>query len=357
MEISVVIPSYNNRDVLRETIRHLRAQTLDASLYEIVVVDDGSTDGTTEMLAELSAGGGAPIRCITQANRGRSAARNLGVRSATGRIVVFLDSDNWATPTLLEAHHRHYPPGVTGRGVQGRAFTHPESRVTPFMQVKEMTPDLTIRRRSDLSPFHVTTRNCSMLRQEVLDAGGFDETFSGYGWEDIELAIRMHARGVRFEYAPEALGHHHHVEDLMGVREKLRQAGVGAVYFWRKYKRSMRIGIFLEIAPFMLPLKWLVYRTPLITPLIWWVVPRAEKRRWLLILNECYSFLLWEAFYEGVFRALRSPYPSPVGHPAPPPVVRPATGRSDAPYREPAGRSEGHWGVRIPSGTPKQPRL
>jgi glycosyltransferase involved in cell wall biosynthesis len=334
MEISVIIPTYNNRDVLRETIRALCEQTPAAGLYEIVVVDDGSTDGTAEMVAELSAGAGAVIRYATQANRGRSAARNLGVTVAQGRIVVFLDSDLWATPTLLAEHHRHYPAGVTGRGVQGRTVTHPESRVTPFMKVKEMTPDLTIRRRRDLSPFHVTTRNCSMLRQEVLDAGGFDETFSGYGWEDIELAMRMHVRGVRFEYEPMALGYHHHVEDLMGVREKLRQAGVGAVYFWRKYDRSMRIGIFLEIAPFMLPVKWLVYRTPLIAPWIWRIVPRAEARGRLVILNECYSFLLWEAYYEGVFRALKSPdltqNPSAI-----PQSVRPGTGRSDATRREP----------------------
>ena len=55
MEISVVIPTYNNRDVLRETVRHLRGQTLAADLYEIVVVDDGSTDGTAQMLDELAA--------------------------------------------------------------------------------------------------------------------------------------------------------------------------------------------------------------------------------------------------------------------------------------------------------------
>ncbi len=352
MEISVIIPTYNNREVLRETIRALREQTLAPELYEIVVVDDGSTDGTAEMVADLSAGlpaagnheikagTGRAIRYVTQANRGRSAARNLGVRTAQGRIVVFLDSDLWATSTLLAEHHRHYPAEVTGRGVQGRTVTHPESRVTPFMKVKEMTPDLTIRRRRDLSPFHVTTRNCSMLRQDVLEAGGFDETFSGYGWEDIELAIRMHARGVRFEYEPLALGFHHHVEDLLGVREKLRQAGVGAVYFWRKYHRSMRIGIFLEIAPFMLPVKWLVYGKPLITPLIWWIVPRAEARGRLLILNECYSFLLWEAYYEGVFRALKSP-DAVENRSTASASMRPATGRGDAAYGEPAsGRSE-----------------
>ena len=341
MEISVIIPSYNNRDVLRETIEHLRGQTLAADLYEIVVVDDGSTDGTAEMVDDLAGRRGAAIRYVGQANRGRSAARNLGVRTARGRIVVFLDSDLWATPTLLAEHHRHYPAGATGRGVQGRTVTHPESRVTPFMRVKEMTPDLTIRRRRDLSPFHVTTRNCSMLREEVLAADGFDETFSGYGWEDIELAIRMHERGTRFEYEPQALGYHHHVEDLMGVREKLRQAGVGAVYFWRKYRRAARYGIFLEIAPFMLPVKWLVYRTPLITPLIWRIVPRAEKRGRLLILNECYSFLLWEAYYEGVFRALRSPAPTQAARMVQP-AVRPATGRSDAAYAEPAATRTGN---------------
>lgn len=327
MEISVITPTYNNREVLRETIRALRDQTLAAHLYEIIVVDDGSTDGTAEMVEALRDQSGAAIRYVTQGNQGRSAARNLGVRTARGRIVVFLDSDLWATPGLLAAHHGHYPPGSARRGVQGRTVTHPESRVTPFMQVKEMTPDLTMRRRHDLSPFHVTTRNCSMLRQDVLDAGGFDETFSGYGWEDIELAIRMHARGVRFEYEPQALGHHHHVEDLHGVREKLRQAGAGAVYFWRKYHRSRRIGLFLEIAPFLLPLKWLVFRTPPIRGLIWWIVPRAEARGWLLILNECYSFLLWDAYYDGVFRALRSPGAAANHSAAPVPPARPATGQ------------------------------
>jgi glycosyltransferase involved in cell wall biosynthesis len=335
MEISVIIPTYNNREVLRETIRAVREQTLAAELYEIVVVDDGSTDGTAEMVAELAGRPGALIQYVTQANRGRSAARNLGVRSARGRIVIFVDSDLWATPTMLAEHLKHYSAGIAGLGVQGRAVTHAESRVGPFMQVKDLTPDLTMRRRHDLSPFHVTTRNCSMFRQDVLDAGGFDETFSGYGWEDIELGIRMHARGVRFEYEPAALGYHHHVENLAGVREKLRQAGVGAVYFWRKYRRSMRIGVFLEIAPFLLPIKWLVYRTPLIAPFIWRVVPRAEARGWLLILNECYSFLLWEAYYEGVFRTLKAPDTS-ARRGAAPESVRPATGLSTTVYREPA---------------------
>lgn len=305
MELSVIVPTYNNRDVLRETLRALRGQALADERYEIVVVDDGSRDGTAEMVAELSAGPGAAIRYVAQPNRGRSAARNLGIRSAHGRLIIFVDSDLWAAPTMLAEHLAHYPPGTTGRGVQGRTVTHPDARTTPFMKGKEIAPDLTLRRRRDLSPLHVTTRNCSMLRQDVLDAGGFDETFSGYGWEDIELAIRMHARGVRFEYEPHALGYHYHVETLDSIRRKVREAGVGAVYFWQKYGRSVRLGVFLEILPAMLPLKWLVFRTPLFMPAFRTLLPFAERRGWLLLASECYTELTWEAYYEGVFEARR----------------------------------------------------
>jgi hypothetical protein len=109
-----------------------------------------------------------------------------------------------------------------------------------------------------------------------------------------------------FDYEPEAVGYHYHVETLDGLCKKLRQAGEGAVYFWRKH-RSGRLGLFLEIHPALLPAKWLIYRTPLVTPLIRWIHPRVEAREWLPILNECYNHLLWDAYYDGVFTALRHP--------------------------------------------------
>ncbi len=218
-----------------------------------------------------------------------------------------MDADIWADRGLLAAHYRHYPPDARKLGVQGRSVTHPDARIAPFMQVKDITPDLTVRRRHNLNPIHIITRNFSTLRAEIEAAGGFDEGFTGYGWEDIELAMRLQARGMTFHYEPAALGHHYHVETLDGVRQKLRQGGEGAVYFWQKYDRSFQLGLFLEILPLMLPLKWLVYRTPLVLPLLRWILPRAEARGWLLVLNECYTNLIWEAYYEGVFTALRHP--------------------------------------------------
>ncbi len=306
MEISAVISAYNpDLAVLRRTLEALLAQEFPPEQYEIIVADDGSTNGTAEMVRTIH--GRAAVRLVAEPHRGLSAARNLGTWEARGRIVLFVDADFWATPTLLAAHRGHYPPGARRVAVQGVTLIHPESLVTPFMKVKEVSPDLTIRRRHNLSPYHVIGRNFSVLREDLDEAGGFDEGFIQYGWEDVDLALRMAARGVVFQYEPEAVGYHYHVENLEGVRRKLRQAGEGAVYFWRKHARSFQLGLFLEILPWMLPVKWLVYRTPLVMPLLRWIVPRAEARGSLLILNECYKNLLQEAYYEGVFTALRQP--------------------------------------------------
>lgn len=322
MEISAVISSYNNREILRRTIEALLIQEFPHD-YEIVVADDGSTDGTAEMIRALDAT--VPVRHVPQPHRGLAAARNLGMRAARGRIVLFLDSDFWAAPGLLTAHRSHYPPGVRRIAVQGVWRTHPATLVTPFMKARTLNRDFTLRRQRHLSPYHVTGRNFSMLREDLEDVGGFDEGFTGYGWEDTELALRLSAGGVVFEYEPRALGDHYHVETLQGIREKLRQAGVGAVYFWKKCGRSSRLGMFLEIHPAMLPIKWLVFRTPLIMSLFRWVLPHAEARGWLFIQNECYTELIWEAYYEGVFRAMRS---SPETESASRKSVRAASARS-----------------------------
>jgi GT2 family glycosyltransferase len=174
------------------------------------------------------------------------------------------------------------------------------------MKVKELLPDLTRRRPENLSPYHVITRNLSLRAEDLWAVGGFDESFPGYGWEDIELGLRLHAHGVRFFYDPQAVGYHYDVETLERSREKLRQAGEGAVYFWRKHGRRAGLGLFLEIHPALLPLKWLVYRTGLLARPMRRLLRWAEARERLWICSECYNYLLWEAYYEGVFNALRS---------------------------------------------------
>jgi glycosyltransferase involved in cell wall biosynthesis len=306
MEISVVIPSFNNCQVLRRTLDHLAAQTFPHDQYEVIVSDDGSTDGTAEMVRAYRFPGA--LRYITHGHGGFAATENHGVHGAQGRVVLFVDSDFWVEPGLLAAHHRHYPPGVRGIAVQGvTTGIHPDALVTPFMKVKLLSVDLTVRRRHRMSPYHIVTRNLSMLKEDLDAAGGFDEAMRGYGYEDLDLALRMTAAGVVFEFEPEARGVHYHVENLEAVERKQYGGGWSAVYVWRKHGRPRRLGLFLEISPWMLPFKWLVYRTPLVMPALRRLVPVAERRNWLVILNECYKNLLQAAFYHGVFDALRTP--------------------------------------------------
>src|SRR5882762_10102502 len=98
---SVVIPAFNRRDLLEETLRSVRRQSF--TDFETIIVDDGSTDGTREWLAGL----GSELRVFTQANRGPGAARNFAVRHARGEYLAFLDSDDswfpWSLATYAQA--------------------------------------------------------------------------------------------------------------------------------------------------------------------------------------------------------------------------------------------------------------
>jgi glycosyltransferase involved in cell wall biosynthesis len=104
--VSVVIPAYNSAGWIAEALASVAAQTAPAD--EVLVVDDGSTDGTAELVESLGA------RCLRQANAGCAAARNAGVRAATGDLIAFLDADDLWTPEKLEvqAEHMERNPGL-----------------------------------------------------------------------------------------------------------------------------------------------------------------------------------------------------------------------------------------------------
>ena len=114
--LSVIIPTYNRLGLLRQTIESVFAQS--DSDYEVVVVDDGSTDGTRDYLESL----GTRVKVLSQENRGPSAARNLGVRNASGSHIAFLDSDDlwfpWTIATLQRLIKLHNPSLLCGAMVE-----------------------------------------------------------------------------------------------------------------------------------------------------------------------------------------------------------------------------------------------
>lgn len=313
--ISVVIPAYNAATVLGTTLERLATQDYPRDLYEVVVVDDGSTDGTGEVVRRCATLDLA-LRYVRQDNAGLAAARNTGAAAARFPVLLFLDPDMWAEPQLVRAHARHYDSGAHV-AVQGTRLLHPEAKITPFMETKELLPDLTPRRRVGLSPYHTIMSNFSLRAEDLRTVGGFDEGFRGYGWEDIEMGFRLHRAGVELRWEPEAFAWHYHVESLEERLRKQREAGVNAVYFWRKHHKDARLGLFLEIHPVLLPIKWLTYRSRILASpmrvLLRLAEPRAQRgsrfarRCWLLVASECYNFMVQEAYYEGVWQALRTP--------------------------------------------------
>ncbi|MGH2399680.1 MAG: glycosyltransferase family 2 protein, partial [bacterium] len=224
-DVSVVIPTYNQSALLGECLRSLAGQTLARDRYEVLVVDDGSTDATPEVIRRA----GAHARGMRlPANRGRSAARNAGVDQARAELIVFIDSDIIVRPDFLSRHvetHERYGPGILSRG--------------PVIQIPDVGAASRTRvPRLAASPAYLDTANAGVRRATMRQVGMFDEKFPGYGWEDFELGMRLRRLGVRRVFAPEAVAFHiqppmngNAFSDLLRKEEARARS---AVYFYRK---------------------------------------------------------------------------------------------------------------------------
>ena len=226
LNLSVVVPTYNQADLLRESLRALVDQTLSKDPYEIIVVDDGSTDHTAAVLREF----GPPVKVMRfPANRGRSAARNAGIREARAPLIVLVDSDILVRPDFLDRHlraHRREGAGILSRG--------------PVIDV----PDVTRARNGSVprvvsSPAYLTTANAALEKSALLRAGLFDEGFPGYGWEDFDLGLRLKRLGIRRVFCRQALAFHvdpqSYRDNIQALLQKEEARAMSAVYFYRKH--------------------------------------------------------------------------------------------------------------------------
>jgi glycosyltransferase involved in cell wall biosynthesis len=192
----VVVPAYNDAPILRRALAALAAQSLAPTAYEVVVVDDGSTDETQDVIVAAAAGR-ARIRGVRlDRNQGRSAARNAGIRATPAPLIVFMDSDVLVRPDFLQRHltiHREAGCPVVGRG--------------PVVVISQpLVPPRTPRISS--SPAYLDTANASVPRAALIEAGLFDEGFRVYGWEDFDLGLRLQSRGIPRVFSRDAVAFH-----------------------------------------------------------------------------------------------------------------------------------------------------
>lgn len=212
--LTVIIPTYNRKELVAKAIEGYFAQSSPELIHELLVVDDGSTDGTESMVRELRARSPVTIRYLRQANKGPAAARNLGIRNARSSIVLFTDSDIVPERGLVAQHaewHKNNPQ--TGTAVLGYVTWPPEIKATPFMRWYGEDGALFAYRRfrgkREIDFHFFYTCNLSLKTDFLRTHGQFDEDFKSASWEDTELGYRLHKAGLRLLYNPQAVAFHH----------------------------------------------------------------------------------------------------------------------------------------------------
>lgn len=178
VNLSLVIPTRNRAQALRLTLQHLALVDYPFDDFEVLVVDDGSTDPTPQVLQEFEKI--LPLRCLSQNHGGTSRARNLAIQQARGRHVVFVDDDVLVPPSFLTRHAQLLAqhPGCLIRG--------------PVVNVaRPLYPPLPALSQpwKHFSKNYLCTSNASLERRLLLEAGLFDPTFAR--WEDAELGVRL----------------------------------------------------------------------------------------------------------------------------------------------------------------------
>lgn len=225
--ISVVVATRNRAVRLAALLESLRGQTLDGSEFEVVVVDDGSTDGTTALLEAEAARDGLNLRGLRRRGRsGPAAARNHGWREGTGALVAFTDDDCVVAPGWLESGLRASREH-SDAFVQGRTDPIPEElpQLGPFARTLEIHA---------LGP-HYETCNVFYPRSLLERLEGFDESFPDPGGEDADLGWRAIEGGAGAVFADDVRVFH--AVNQLGPLGKLKVAArwTGAMQAYRRH--------------------------------------------------------------------------------------------------------------------------
>jgi glycosyltransferase involved in cell wall biosynthesis len=248
MFLSVVIPTYNRLPILQKCLQALEQQRLEApiSAYEVVLVDDGSTDETVAWLGREAARF-PHVRLIQQDHGGPAEGRNRGVDHARGDVIVFIDSDLVVTEDFLLSHARRLQDTWAERGDR-LCFTYGAVINTANFEQPTSEPH----KLRDLSWAYFATGNVAIDRAVLEESGLFDTRFRLYGWEDLELGERLRRMGVVLVRCPEAVGYHWHpalsLDQVPRLIEVERQRAKMGLVFYRKHP-TRRVRFIIQFTP------------------------------------------------------------------------------------------------------------
>jgi glycosyltransferase involved in cell wall biosynthesis/peptidoglycan/xylan/chitin deacetylase (PgdA/CDA1 family) len=303
IELSIIIPTYNRAERLRACLQALTLQTRPSTDFEVIVVVDGSSDGTRAMLASLSVP--FPLTVLWQANQGQNVARNRGVDVARGRYLLFLDDDIVAEPALVAEHVRVQRSGERVVGIGQIAITLPRKAdwfTRRFAEGwREHYEELN---RNEKLPtwFDCYGGNMSVARSTFLEVNGFAEDVRRS--HDIELGYRLMEGGASFVYVPGAVGRQDERKGIRELAKDFRSAGAAYVQLVQRHP-AMLPGLLGGLADTSLReqlLRRALYLLHLPPPLLGWMGAflRDSGRRW-----KWFRFVQNYFYWSGVRQAIR----------------------------------------------------
>ena len=238
--VSVVIPTFNRKEMLKEMIGLLEEQTIPSDEFEVVVVDDGGSDDTPTYLGAVQTS--FRLRVISQQNSGAAVARNTGAREATGQMIVFMDDDLVPLPGMIESHRNALAddeksvvlgklmPWKTGsRGAWNKWEDRIYSKHYAAVEANRRPP----------SGRRLYSGNFSIWREQFLAAGGFNaDLLRG---EDVELGFRLESMGAVFKFSAGASAYHRGYRSYASWRNSSYLYGVTDVQLAlaRRHKQAL----------------------------------------------------------------------------------------------------------------------
>lgn len=235
MKLSVIIATYNRCKMLMRTLPLLLAQDFPRDQYEIVIVVDGSTDGTAGFLQGFASC--SNLRIVEQENRGQAAAINAGLRAATGDIVLFLDDDILCAPSVVAEHAGAIRNGNTCLAFGPVLVSPGEGDPLALDWARSFCDDFFEKKAASQPETGwygcMASANSSAPRSVILSIGGLDESFSR--GNDVELGFRLMQAGLRFSYLPNAMTHQIFTKTPRDVIEDARDEGIAEIRLGRMF--------------------------------------------------------------------------------------------------------------------------
>jgi cellulose synthase/poly-beta-1,6-N-acetylglucosamine synthase-like glycosyltransferase len=302
MEVSVVVPARNAGQTIGECLDSLLTQSEPRERYEVIVVDDGSTDGTRQVVQ------GYEVTLLDQSHEGPAAARNRGVAASSGEVVLFTDADCVPAPDWIDEMARPFQDQDVV-GVKGAYRTRQRGVMPRFVQCEyeERYERMAKLKQIDF----IDTYSAGYRRQIFLTEGGFDTDYPDASVEDQELSFRLAERGYKMVFNPRAIVYHRHPETLRAYFGRKFNIGYWKVRVLRRHpgkalrdshtpqtlKAQLGLVLVLFVVLLLVPLRWAIWWAAVLITLLFLLsalpfTVRALRKDLLIgLLSPCFLFL------------------------------------------------------------------